>query len=154
MSNEVKLPRGIRNNNPLNIRLSKDKWQGQINANVNVNGNNSSPKGDAEFVQFYSMEYGWRAAFVILCRTYYGKYGLKTIRDIVSRWAPAKENNTEAYIRHVSDYTGIAPNKVLGSPKEQPTQWLLIGYAMAVVENGKALPAVAMLKGYALAVEH
>ncbi|MBO7099343.1 MAG: hypothetical protein J6W21_05715, partial [Bacteroidaceae bacterium] len=95
-----------------------------------------------------SMEYGWRAAFVILCRTYYGKYGLKTIRDIVSRWAPAKENNTEAYIRHVSDYTGIAPNKVLGSPKEHPTQWLLIGYAMAVVENGKALPAVPMLKGF------
>ena len=148
-------PRGIRNNNPLNIRRSKDKWQGQINpsgnGNVNGNGNNSSPKGDAEFVQFYSMEYGWRAAFVILCRTYYGKYGLKTIRDIVSRWAPAKENNTEAYIRHVSDYTGISPNKVLGSPKEHPTQWLLIGYAMAVVENGKALPAVPMLKGFALA---
>ena len=148
-------PRGIRNNNPLNIRRSKDKWQGQINpsgnGNVNGNGNNSSPKGDAEFVQFYSMEYGWRAAFVILCRTYYGKYGLKTIRDIVSRWAPAKENNTEAYIRHVSDYTGIAPNKVLGSPQEHPTQWLLIGYAMAVVENGKALPAVPMLKGFALA---
>ena len=146
-------PRGIRNNNPLNIRRSKDKWQGQINpsGNGNGNGNNSSPKGDAEFVQFYSMEYGWRAAFVILCRTYYGKYGLKTIRDIVSRWAPAKENNTEAYIRHVSDYTGIAPNKVLGSPQEHPTQWLLIGYAMAVVENGKALPAVAMLKGFALA---
>ena len=148
-------PRGIRNNNPLNIRKSADKWQGQINpsgnGNGNGNGNNSSPKGDAEFVQFYSMEYGWRAAFVILCRTYYGKYGLKTIRDIVSRWAPAKENNTEAYIRHVSDYTGISPNKVLGSPREHPTQWLLIGYAMAVVENGKALSAVPMIKGYALA---
>ena len=148
-------PRGIRNNNPLNIRLSKDKWQGQINpsgnANVNDNDNNSSLKGESDFCQFYTMEYGWRAAFVILCRTYYGKYGLKTIRDIVSRWAPAKENNTEAYIRHVSDYTGIAPNKVLGSPQEHPTRWLLIGYAMAVVENGKALPAVAMLKGYALA---
>ncbi len=144
-------PRGIRNNNPLNIRKSADKWQGQINANVNDNDNNSTPKGESVFCQFYTMEYGWRAAFVILCRTYYGKYGLKTIRDIVSRWAPAKENNTEAYIRHVSDYTGIAPNKVLGSPKEHPTQWLLIGYAMAVVENGKALPAVPMLKGFELA---
>ncbi len=145
-------PRGIRNNNPLNIRKSADKWQGQINANVNDNDNNSSLKGEAVFCVFSSMEYGWRAAFVILCRTYYGKYGLKTIRDIVTRWAPAKENNTEAYIRHVSDYTGIAPNKVLGSPQEHPTQWLLIGYAMAVVENGKALPAVPMLKGFALAI--
>ena len=144
-------PRGIRNNNPLNIRKSADKWQGQINANVNDNDNNSSPKGDAEFVQFYTMEYGWRAAFVILCKTYYGKYKLRTIRDIVSRWAPAKENNTEAYIRHVSDYTGIGPDRDLGDPQTHPTNWLLTGYAMAVVENGKALSAVPMIKGYALA---
>jgi len=145
-------PRGIRNNNPLNIRLSKDKWVGQ--SNYLTPPGKGGDGGESEFCQFYTMEYGWRAAFVILFRTYYGKYGLKTIRDIVSRWAPAKENNTEAYIRHVSDYTGISPNKVLGSPQEHPTQWLLIGYAMAVVENGKALPAVAMLKGFALAIEH
>ena len=42
-------PRGIRNNNPLNIRLSSDKWQGQINANVN--DNNSSLKGYALAVE-------------------------------------------------------------------------------------------------------
>ena len=29
---QLKLPRGIRNNNPLNIRLSKTKWLGQIQA--------------------------------------------------------------------------------------------------------------------------
>lgn len=152
-------PRGIRNNNPLNIRKSADKWQGQINpsgnGNVNGNGNNSSPKGEgrgeAEFVQFYSMEYGWRAAFVILCKTYYGKYKLRTIRDIVSRWAPAKENNTPAYIRHVSDYTGIGPDRDLGDPKTHPTNWLLIGYAMAVMENGKTLPPIPMIKGFSLA---
>ena len=148
-------PRGIRNNNPLNIRRSKDKWQGQINpsgnGNVNGNGNNSSPKGDAEFVQFYTMEYGWRAAFVILCKTYYGKYKLRTIRDIVSRWAPPKENNTPAYIRHVSDYTGIGPDRDLGDPQTHPTNWLLIGYAMAVMENGKTLPPIPMIKGFSLA---
>ena len=44
-------PRGIRNNNPLNIRLSKDKWQGQTNANVNDNDNNSSLKGYALAVE-------------------------------------------------------------------------------------------------------
>ena len=149
MNNELKEPRGIRNNNPLNIRRSGDKWQGQVNVNVNVNVNGS---GEAEFCVFSSMEYGWRAAFVILCKTYYGKYKLRTIRDIVSRWAPAKENNTAAYIRHVSDYTGIGPDRVLASPQECPTDWLLIGYAMAVVENGKVLPAVPMLKGFSLAL--
>ena len=150
-------PRGIRNNNPLNIRLSSDKWQGQVNVNVNGNGKGNSPsptgegRGEAEFCVFSTMEYGWRAAFRILCNTYYNKYKLRTIRDIVSRWAPAKENNTAAYIRHVSDYTGIGPDRVLASPQERPTDWLLIGYAMAVVENGKALPAVPMLKGFSLA---
>ena len=132
--------RGIRNNNPLNIRRSADKWQGL-----------STLQEDREFFKFVSMEYGWRAAFVILCRTYYGKYGLKTIRDIVSRWAPAKENNTPAYIRHVSDYTGIGPDRDLGDPQTHPTNWLLIGYAMAVMENGKPLPPIPMIKGFSLA---
>ena len=135
-------PRGIRNNNPLNIRRSKDKWQGL-----------STLQEDREFFKFVSMEYGWRAAFVILCRTYYGKYKLRTIRDIVSRWAPAKENNTEAYIRHVSDYTGIGPDRDLGDPQTHPTNWLLTGYAMAVMENGKTLPPIPMIKGFALAVD-
>jgi hypothetical protein len=133
-------PRGIRNNNPLNIRKSADKWQGL-----------STLQEDREFFKFVSMEWGWRAAFVILCRTYYGKYGLKTIRDIVSRWAPAKENNTPAYIRHVSDYTGIGPDRDLGDPQTHPTNWLLIGYAMAVMENGKTLPPIPMIKGFSLA---
>ena len=134
-------PRGIRNNNPLNIRLNSDKWQGL-----------RTLQEDREFCQFETMAYGWRAAFVILCKTYYGKYKLKTIRALITRWAPPKENNTEAYIRHVSDYAGIGPDKVLGSPKECPTDWLLIGYAMAVVENGQALPAVPMLKGWEMAL--
>ncbi len=137
-------PRGIRNNNPLNIRLSNDKWQGQV---LPQRGS-----GEGAFCQFSGMEWGWRAAFRILTNTYYNKYKLRTIRAIVSRWAPNNENNTAAYIRHVSDYTGIGPDKVLASPKECPTDWLLIGYAMAVVENGKALPAVPMLKGFALAI--
>ena len=155
MSNEVKEPRGIRNNNPLNIRLSSDKWQGQINGKGNIDGNSSLSSeragGEAVFCVFSSMEYGWRAAFVILCKTYYGKYKLRTIRDIVSRWAPPKENNTEAYIRHVSDYTGIGPDRDLGDPQTHPTNWLLIGYAMAVMENGKTLPPIPMLKGFSLA---
>ena len=140
MSNEVKLPRGIRNNNPLNIRRSGDKWQGL-----------KTLQEDKGFFQFETIEWGWRAAFVILCKTYYGKYKLRTIRDIVSRWAPPKENSTEAYIRHVSDYTGIGPDRDLGDPQTHPTNWLLIGYAMAVMENGKTLPPIPMIKGFSLA---
>ena len=148
MSNEVKLPRGIRNNNPLNIRLSKDRWQGQRPPST-------SPEGEKAFCVFESMAYGWRAAFVILCKTYYGKYKLKTIRALITRWAPPKENNTEAYIRRVTDRIGIGPDRELGSPQEQPAQWMMIAMAMAIVECGTTqLDYLSMLKGWELAVPY
>ena len=129
--------RGIRNNNPLNIRLSSDKWQGQV---LPQRGS-----GEGAFCQFYSMEYGWRAAFVILCRTYYGKYGLKTIRGIVSRWAPPKENNTEAYIRRVLELMGRDRGQTrLAPPHTKPgrLQLALLVAAMTCVETGCPLDAV------------
>jgi hypothetical protein len=140
---ESKLPRGLRNNNPLNIRRSGDKWQG-----LRV------LQEDREFFQFSEMKWGWRAAFRLLCHTYYGKYKLRTIRDIITRWAPPKENNTEAYIRRVTDRIGIGPDKELGDPQTHPTQWMMIGIAMAIVENGTTnLDYLSMLKGYEMAME-
>ncbi|MBO4839675.1 MAG: hypothetical protein J5524_01085 [Bacteroidaceae bacterium] len=134
--------RGIRNNNPLNIRKSGDKWQGL-----------RTLQEDREFFQFAEMKWGWRAAFVILCRTYYKKYGLKTISDIIYRWAPPKENNTAAYIRRVSDYISIGPDRDLGDPQTHPTQWMMLGIAMAVVECGTASQDyLSMLKGFSLAM--
>ena len=93
------LPRGIRNNNPLNIRRSKDQWQGL-----------RAQQTDASFCQFETLEYGWRAAFYLLTRTYYHKYRLFTIRAIISKWAPPNENLTATYIQNVSRLTGIAPD--------------------------------------------
>ena len=58
------LPRGIRNNNPLNIRRSKDQWQGM-----------KKEQTDSAFCQFENLAYGWRAAFKLLTRTYYHKVG-------------------------------------------------------------------------------
>ena len=140
---ESKLPRGLRNNNPLNIRRSGDKWQGL-----------KVLQEDKAFFQFSEMKWGWRAAFRLLCHTYYGKYKLRTIRDIITRWAPPKENNTEAYIRRVTDRIGIGPDKELGDPQTHPTQWMMIGIAMAIVENGTTnLDYLSMLKGYAMAME-
>ena len=71
------LPRGIRNCNPLNIRrMAKDQWKGL-----------AERQQDTAFCQFKSLEYGWRAAFYLLTRTYYHKYRLYTIRTIIRRWA-------------------------------------------------------------------
>ena len=139
-SEELKLPRGLRNNNPLNIRRSGDKWQG-----LRV------LQEDREFFQFSEMKWGWRAAFRLLCHTYYGKYKLRTIRALITRWAPPKENDTEVYIRRVTDRIGIGPDRELGDPATHPTTWMMIGIAMAIVENGTAnINSIPMLKGWEL----
>lgn len=87
---------GIRNNNPLNIRYSK---------NIHWKGQNGVKKG---FCTFESMKYGYRAALLLLCN-YYNK-GYDTIRKIINRWAPASENNTSAYIKYVSFACSVEPD--------------------------------------------
>lgn len=83
-------PRGIRNNNPLNIRVG-NKWLGEV-----------AQPTDKDFEQFVSMAYGIRAALIIL-RRYMARYHLNTIYDIVSRWAPKVENNVAKYAKFVSE---------------------------------------------------
>ena len=83
------IPRGIRNNNPLNIRRGTN-WIGL-----------SKTQNDPSFCQFDSMTYGLRAGLIII-RTYMHRYSLNTIHGIVSRWAPPKENDTDAYVKSVS----------------------------------------------------
>ena len=133
-------PRNIRNNNPLNIRRSKDKWQGL-----------AAKQSDSSFFKFESMEMGWRAAFVILTKTYYHKYRLFTIRKIIKRWAPSVENDTDAYIKKVSDLTGIDPDEPLGIPSLYPSRWMSLGMAMAIVEGGRQPAVFPMMQGWTLA---
>ncbi len=136
----MSIPRGIRNNNPLNIRRSKDKWKGM-----------RAVQSDAQFCQFESLEWGWRAAFWLLTRTYYHKYRLFTIRAIVIKWAPTIENNTQTYIANVSRLTGIDPDEPIGIPSERPARWMMVGVAMAIQENGtESLDYFAMMRGWEL----
>lgn len=94
--------RGLRNCNPLNIRRTADLWQGL-----------AERQPDPEFFTFRSMAWGYRAAFIVL-RTYCHKYGLRTVRDIIARWAPPEDgNDTENYIRKVCVLTGFSPDKCL-----------------------------------------
>ena len=89
-----KEPRGIRNNNPLNIRKGNN-WKGE-----------RPNQTDPAFEEFESMEYGIRAAIKLIRNKIQGKgkghRPLCTIRTLVSSWAPPCENKTEAYIRFVS----------------------------------------------------
>lgn len=125
-STGVKLPRGLRNNNPLNIRLGAD-WLGL-----------QKRSADKEFCKFRTMPYGYRAAFKVL-RTYYDIHGCRSLRRIITRWAPPSENDSEAYLLAVMKKAGIR-DADSGLPNPYYAQnkglWKDIILAMAEVENG------------------
>ena len=41
----------------------------------------------------------------------YGKKGVSTLADVISKWAPPSENDTNSYISHVAKVTGLDPNQ-------------------------------------------
>jgi len=137
-------PRSIRNNNPLNIRRTADRWRGL-----------ASEQTDSQFFQFQTMAWGWRAAFIILTRTYYFKYHLGSIRKIIGRWAPPSENKTNDYVARVSLLTHIDADHQLDPPSIAPTDWMKIATAMAIVEAGsqQSLDYFGMLEGWKMAYE-
>jgi hypothetical protein len=127
----MKLPsgvRGIRNNNPGNIRLSNTKWQGL-----------AENQTDSEFLQFVDMEHGIRAMVMIL-RTYYTTRRLNTVSEIISRWAPPSENDTASYIAAVSASAGVLPDESLDM-NDQSTIFALVR-AIVDHENGRIAAAL------------
>ncbi|NCC03459.1 MAG: structural protein P5 [Proteobacteria bacterium] len=98
-------PRGIRNNNPGNLRRTGTKWQGL-----------AENQTDTEFFVFKSPIYGIRALARTLI-TYHVQHKMETITQIIGRWAPVSENDTGAYIKAVSDETGFAPDIALDMHK-------------------------------------
>ncbi len=113
--------RGIRNNNPLNIRNGTSNWVGLDKA---------KSLAEPDFCVFSDAYFGIRAAAKILKR-YKDKYGADTIATIVSRWAPSNENDTQNYIAFVAKQTGI--------PKDQPlsySQYRAVIQAMIIMESG------------------
>lgn len=89
MSDPAPTPRGIRNNNPGNIRRSQTLWQGE-----------AAVQTDPDFIVFQGPEWGLRAIAKILLT--YQSHGLKSIQDMISRWAPPSENDTPAYVAAVT----------------------------------------------------
>lgn len=120
-------PRGIRNNNPLNIRKGCN-WYGE-----------RFPQIDRDFEEFQSMELGIRAAFVLLRNYITGFSGrsfkYNTIRKIIRRWAPPTENATQRYIDFVCKQVGKDQNEVVYFSDR--TTMITMARAMAFVECGQ-----------------
>lgn len=126
-------PRGFRNNNPGNIEKGGDAWKGAI-------GN------DGRFLKFKDMTHGVRAMARIL-RTYQNKYDLSTVRGIISRWAPPKENPTEKYIAYVVNHmSGVSSDTEKLDLSENTTLFELI-QAIIKFENGKELDELHIVNG-------
>lgn len=124
MSN-TSLPRGLRNNNPLNIIQSPNNWLGK-----------KKPNTDGHFEQFNTIEYGYRAAFIIL-RKYIHVYGCNTIESIIKKWAPDGHTIEQNYIKRVETLTGISRQDTINFNEE--TKMIQIVRAMAAVENGTSV---------------
>ena len=112
--------RGIRNNNPGNLRKTGIPWLGKV-----------VPGTDAAFEQFKTMPYGIRAMLLDIIGKH--KRGLDTIQELIYVWAPPFENDTEGYIKSVSSRTGISKNVIFSPTKDN---FIKIAKAMAGVENG------------------
>lgn len=129
-------PRGIRNNNPLNIRIG-NTWLGEV----------PNPT-DSDFEQFVHVRYGLRAAFCIL-RRYIKRYGRNTIAKIINAWAPPSENNTGAYIQAVASSMKLNPDDEIRY--EDVMVMCELVQCMARHECGQVLPMKEIIEGYKIA---
>lgn len=133
MKQNAPLPRGIRNCNPLNIRIG-NTWLGE----------RDNPD-DTEFEQFVSMVYGLRAGFIIL-RRYIRRYHLNTVQLIISRWAPRSENDTSAYVSTVCAKTGLQPDEPIDYADQEAMTKLVS--AMCLVECGQPVEMDKIITAY------
>ncbi|WP_157638324.1 structural protein [Flexithrix dorotheae] len=100
------ISRGLRNNNPGNLRLTSIGWEGKVPNVQNTDG---------AFEQFQALPWGIRALAIDI-RTKIRK-GLDTIDKIIRVYAPHTENDTHAYITRVVRLTGIAQHQKLTADK-------------------------------------
>lgn len=113
--------RGERNNNPLNIRhSSRFRWDGE------------RPYPDNQgFAVFANLDKGIEACFKLL-RSYWHGHKLRSVREMLYRWAPPSENHTETYLQFVCDNAMLNPEDELHYKSEKALRLVM---AMAVYES-------------------
>lgn len=120
--------RGLRNNNPGNLRMTDIAWKGKVPRAENKDG---------AFEQFRDYQgvpgyvWGLRAMFMDV-RGDITKDGKNTLRKLIEEYAPAIENKTDSYILAVGKEVGLQPDAPI-----QPAHYLPLLKAMVRVENGE-----------------
>lgn len=114
--------RGFRNNNPLNLRVSKSNWLGKI----------KQGKRDSSFEEFETLEYGIRAGIKNM-NTWLSR-GYNTVEKYIAKHAPANENDTAAYVRNVASWARVNPDSVITAKNKAQ-----IVASIIRMENGRTL---------------
>lgn len=134
------MSRGISNNNPGNIRINKVKYLGEV-----------YPSKDRAFKQFSAPEWGYRAMFVLL-HSYRVRYNLTSLRQMIARYAPPVENDTDNYVDCVAKWSGTDADAPLDTMSS--THMCPIVQAMSRMENGAMAIREDVGKGWELFIKH
>jgi len=128
MNTATQLPRGIRNNNPGNLRA----MVGPQNVGKVVDG----------FAQFFTSLDGITSYFHLVHAYYFG-HGIKTLPQFIERYAPSNENDTRAYIRAVGIAMNLNPLGWATTDLELGKPWraIQLANAMFLQENGAPAPS-------------
>ena len=118
--------RGLRNNNPFNIRFSGINWKGKL----------KEAKRDADFEEFENLVFGIRAGLINL-KTYYNRHELKNLLTVVTRYAPSHENDTSAYVGFLASELKILPTMDL--KLNERDNLINLGWAIVKYETGTDL---------------
>jgi hypothetical protein len=117
--------RGLRNNNPGNIKKDSTAWDGLAA---------DAQQTDDTFFIFTAPLYGLRALARILLN-YQSEHGLATVQDMINRWAPPVENDTSEYVNNVANAMGIPASQPVDLASD-PGAALAMVKAIVVQENG------------------
>lgn len=113
-------PRGIRNNNPLNLKyVAKNRWKGLAGS-------------DGTFCTFTSAAYGIRAAYKTML-SYEKVLGKNyTLSSMIHRWCP--DSTAVIYIAYVSKYSGLMSWQSV--PLRDKVKMCDVLRGMIIMENG------------------
>lgn len=133
-----RLPRGLRNNNPFNIKRSNETWFGKTEFPSSTLGLTRDP----DFEQFRLLKYGVRAGLKLLYNYVY-LYKLDTVYKVLARFAPRSENALDAYVEFVeniiSNYSAYklhCPYLPGSSLAGKRNLFFIMCYAIIRFENG------------------
>lgn len=128
------MPRGFRNNNPGNIRVGTSDWRGLADPVDQM----PFQAWEKNFCVFREPEWGLRALAYLL-KSYKHKYHLDTPRKIISRWAPAADNNdVDSYAQKIAYALGITQDSTVDVDDETSLKTMM--RAIARHENGEWPP--------------